>query len=154
MIVLRPSRNRTGSLQDEIFAESQSDRRKVGYMFSTSGVPGLYYRNVDQQVEQMLETQGSLPDPSADAVLLAAEVADLRFQYLDGTTNSWVDQWHSRDMAGLAAGHQDHVAVSPGLDGQLESVKTIRHECFDGSVSNRRAFAALGCALGVVRADL
>ncbi len=98
MIVLKPFRNRTGSLQDELYVERQSDRRKVGYMFSSSG---LYYRNVDQQVEQMLEAQGSLPDPSADYVLLAAEVADLRFQYLDGTTNTWMDQWHSRDMAGL-----------------------------------------------------
>ncbi len=101
MIVLKPFRNRTGSLQDELYADSQSDRRKVGYMFSTSGTPGLYYRNVDQLVEQMLEAQGSLPDPSADYTLLAPEVADLQFQYLDGTTNSWVTGWHSGDMGAL-----------------------------------------------------
>jgi prepilin-type N-terminal cleavage/methylation domain-containing protein len=103
MIVLRPTRNRSGSQEDAVFAATESDRRKVGYMFSTGagGVPGLYYRNVDQQYELMMEQQGSPVDALSEYVLLAAEVADLQFQYLDGGTNTWVDQWHSRDLAGL-----------------------------------------------------
>ncbi len=62
---------------------------------------GLFYRNVDQQLEQMMEAEGNAMDPLSQHELLAAEVADLRFQYFDGTTNAWVDDWHSRDMAGL-----------------------------------------------------
>ncbi len=103
MIVLRPTNNRTGSIDDAIFAATESDRRRVGYMFSTGvgGVPGLYYRNDDQQYELMMEQEGNPLDPTGQYVLLAAEVADLKFQYLDGGTNTWVDQWHSRDLAGL-----------------------------------------------------
>lgn len=102
MIVLRPTRNRTGSPEDALFSATESDRRRVGYMFSTAGgVPGLYYRNVDQQYEQMMEQEGSPVDALSQYVLLAPEVADLQFQYLDGGTNTWVDQWHSRDLAGL-----------------------------------------------------
>lgn len=104
MIVLRPTRNRTGSYEDELFAQRESDRRKVGYLFSASGpagVPGLYYRNVDQQIEYSMELQGSSVDPLSEYELLVPELTGLQFQYLDGTTNSWVDAWHSRDMAGL-----------------------------------------------------
>jgi hypothetical protein len=103
MIVLRPTNNRTGSIDDAIFAATESDRRRVGYMFSTGvgGMPGLYYRNDDQQYELMMEQEGNPLDPTSQYVLLAAEVADLKFQYLDGATNTWVDQWHSRDLAGL-----------------------------------------------------
>jgi prepilin-type N-terminal cleavage/methylation domain-containing protein len=102
MIVLRPTRNRTGSAEDAAFAAAESDRRRVGYMFSgVGGVPGLYYRNDDQQYELMMEQQGSPLDPAGQYVLLAPEVADLTFQYLDGGTNTWLDSWHSRDMAAL-----------------------------------------------------
>jgi hypothetical protein len=103
MIVLRPTRNRTGSVEDALYAATQSDRRRVGYMFSSSvgGVPGLYYRNDDQLVEQAMELEGMSMDASTQYQLLAGEVADLQFQYLDGGTNAWVDAWHSRDMAGL-----------------------------------------------------
>jgi hypothetical protein len=102
MIVLRPTRNRTGSMEDAVFAATESDRRRVGYMFSgVGGVPGLYYRNDDQQYELMMEQQGSPLDPNSQYMLLAPEVADLTFQYLDGGTNTWVDTWHSRDLAAL-----------------------------------------------------
>lgn len=103
MIVLRPTRNRTGSVEDAFFAYSESDRRRVGYAFSSGlvGIPGLYYRNVDQQYEQMMELEGMSVDPTSQYVLLAAEVADVRFQYYDGGTNTWIDEWHSRDLAGL-----------------------------------------------------
>jgi hypothetical protein len=102
MIVLRPTRNRSGNPEDAMFAELESDRRRVGYMFSSvGGVPGLYYRNVDQQMELTMEQEGSPMDPTGQYVLLAPEVADLSFQYLDGGTNTWVDSWHSRDLAGL-----------------------------------------------------
>lgn len=104
MIVLRPTRNRTGTIEDELFASRESDRRKVGYLFSTSGpagVPGLYYRNVDQQMEYTMELQGTSADPLSEYELLVPELANLEFQYLDGSTNAWVDAWHSRDMAGL-----------------------------------------------------
>lgn len=103
MIALRPMRNRTGSTQDAAVLAMESDRRRVGYMFSTGsgGVPGLYYRNDDQQYELMMEQEGSPLDPTSQYSLLAPEVADLTFQYLDGGTNTWVDQWNSRDMAGL-----------------------------------------------------
>ena len=104
MIALRPTRNRTGTLEDELFAGAESDRRKVGYMFMTAGTDGLgglYYRNVDQQLESMMEAEGSAIDPLSQYELLAAEIAYLEFQYLDGTTSSWVSEWHSRDMGGL-----------------------------------------------------
>ncbi len=116
MIVLRPTRNRTGSLEDEIFIESQSDRRKVGYVFSAGGElgpPGLYYRNVDQQLESMQEQEGSTSlSASGQYELLAAEVEDLRFQYFDGVSNTWVDAWHSRDMASLPRALKNHDPVS------------------------------------------
>jgi hypothetical protein len=102
MIVLRPTRNRTGSAEDAAFAATESDRRRVGYMFSTGvGGPGLYYRNDDQQYELLMEQEGSPLDPVSQYMLLAPEVADLTFQYLDGATNTWVDQWNSRDLAAL-----------------------------------------------------
>jgi len=104
MISLRPTRNRTGSVEDELYADIESDRRRVGYMFSasgTAGVAGLYYRNVDQQLERSLEAQGNPVDPLTQYVLLAPEIAYLEFQYYDGTTNSWVESWDSREMAGL-----------------------------------------------------
>lgn len=104
MIVLRPTRNRTGSYEDALFASRESDRRKVGYLFSASGpagVPGLYYRNADQLIEYSMELQGSSVDPLSQYELLVPELANLQFQYLDGTSNSWVDAWNSRDMAGL-----------------------------------------------------
>ena len=104
MIVLRPTRNRTGTLEDELFADRESDRRKVGYIFSTSGpagVPGLYYRNVDQLLEYTMELEGASVDPLSQYELLVPELAGLEFQYLDGSTSTWVEEWHSRDMAGL-----------------------------------------------------
>jgi prepilin-type N-terminal cleavage/methylation domain-containing protein len=103
MIVLRPTRNRTGSLEAAAFAANESDRRRVGYAFSSGldGVPGLYSRNVDQQFEQIMEQQGYAVDPASQYQLLAPEVADLRFQYFDGSTSTWVDEWNSRDLGGL-----------------------------------------------------
>ncbi len=103
MIALRPSRNRTGSAEDAAFLATQSDRRRVGYMFSASmsGASGLYYRNIDQQYERAMELEGNMLNPITEYQLLAAEVADLRFQYLDGSTGAWLDQWNSRDLAGL-----------------------------------------------------
>ncbi len=102
MIVLRPTRNRSGSQEEAMLLANESDRRRVGYALTDlSGQPGLYYRNTDQQIEQIMERQGNAVDPATQYVLLAPEVADLRFQYLDGATSTWVDQWHSRDMGGL-----------------------------------------------------
>ncbi len=67
-------------------------------MTGMNGADGLSAENDLLQFEQALLPEENLEQPD-ESLLVATEVGELRFQYLDGST--WTDRWDSGDRGGL-----------------------------------------------------
>lgn len=130
LVAVRPTRNRVrlATAEDLAVQDSQSDLRRLTYSFgggTATEASGLYFSNVDQREAEWSELQGvAMTDVPTE--LLAAEVISLQFQYLDGNTSTWVDDWHSIEYAGLPRAIRVSMQFAPASAADSEILASSR----------------------------
>ena len=130
LVAVRPTRNRvmTATAADVALQDSQSDLRRITYSFgggSAMETGGVSYSNVDQQEAEWAELQG-VAMTEVPVELLAPEVISMQFQYLDGNTNTWMDDWHSIEYAGLPRAIRVSMQFAPASSADSEILATSR----------------------------
>ncbi len=130
LVAVRPTRNRVmmASAEELATQDSQSDLRRITYSFgggSATDSSGVYFSNVDQREAEWAELQGvAMTDVPVD--LLAPEVISMQFQYLDGNTNTWMDDWHSIEYGGLPRAIRVSMQFAPASAADSEILATSR----------------------------
>ncbi len=130
LVAMRPTRNRVmlATAEDLAVQDSQSDLRRITYSFgggSAMDASGVYFSNVDQREAEWAELQGTVI-ADVPTELLAAEVISLQFQYLDGNTNTWLDDWHSIEYAGLPRAIRVAMQFAPASAADSQVLATSR----------------------------
>ncbi len=112
-------------VSSETLMQSASDVKSIAYFFSSAsgGVEsevdfedaaetgGLYRREVDRAVAAFMEDFGLVSQPDAQSKLLAAEIAEVRFRYFDGS--DWQSAWDSEEDNGFPSAIEITIVIDP-----------------------------------------